>query len=567
METIEEKAVKLYNKNILFLQKNFRAVYDKINLFEQAIENGLYKEIFALEYKDDSYFDLYLEETDTFLYGENSDEYSDKITQTVKFDRNNAFVNTRKTNLIITKFKLDDNVGESSHSYFTPIRNYINKNRKKKEAKFNKIEKFIFIGTGLGLHIPKIAQKIKSKVYLIIEPNIEIFRLSLFVTDYTNLVEDVDNIYFSIADDDNEFIGKFNSFYYNYKQLNHIFKFNIFMDSYNDYFGKIANTLLQLDPLAFPYSIKFASADRLLMNLKNNYKFLDYSKPLLKGYKVCLVAPGPSLNKTIQWLEENHNKVIIVSLGAAVRRLARSNIVADIITSVDPYTVVLTQFENLDEKFYKNSIFLCASNTHPEVLDLFNKDKIFMYPVIVNIGVENLQTISGITVSEVSYALLLLLGVKELYLFGIDAAFDQESGSTHVKEHGSYSKKILQKTDLLQKLSITQDNIIEVEGNKTDTVFTTMHWSAIIGHFREHTKRLNKNTTVYNTSFGAKFEGIPAIDIEEININDKIDKEALNIEIKSIFNDNYLTGLDDEVIEKLTKDLETTKKILKILKT
>ena len=49
------------------------------------------------------------------------------------------------------------------------------------------MDKFIFMGTLLGRHIPKIANKINASSYLILERNLEIFRLSLFTVDYTIL--------------------------------------------------------------------------------------------------------------------------------------------------------------------------------------------------------------------------------------------------------------------------------------------------------------------------------------------------------------------------------------------
>ena len=58
-------------------------------------------------------------------------------------------------------------------------------NQNKRSLK--KIDKFIFLGTLLGRHIPKIAKKVNAKAYLILEKNLEIFRLSLFTVDYTVL--------------------------------------------------------------------------------------------------------------------------------------------------------------------------------------------------------------------------------------------------------------------------------------------------------------------------------------------------------------------------------------------
>ena len=72
---------------------------------------------------------------------------------------------------------------------------------------------FIVFGVVLGIHIPEIIDKMKAKVYHIIEPSLELFRLSLFVTDYSSLFEQ-SQVYFYIADEEQEFTQKFKYIYY-----------------------------------------------------------------------------------------------------------------------------------------------------------------------------------------------------------------------------------------------------------------------------------------------------------------------------------------------------------------
>ena len=54
------------------------------------------------------------------------------------------------------------------------------------------------MGTLLGRHIPRIAQKVDAKMYLVLERNLEIFRLSLFTVDYTLLAKK--GVVFSVMD-------------------------------------------------------------------------------------------------------------------------------------------------------------------------------------------------------------------------------------------------------------------------------------------------------------------------------------------------------------------------------
>ena len=71
----------------------------------------------------------------------------------------------------------------------------------------------------MGRHIPKIAQKVDADMYLVLERNLEIFRLSLFTVDYTILANK--GAIFSIMDDSLEEEKKNIRVYYNrrFKQL------------------------------------------------------------------------------------------------------------------------------------------------------------------------------------------------------------------------------------------------------------------------------------------------------------------------------------------------------------
>ncbi len=50
----------------------------------------------------------------------------------------------------------------------------------KEKRSFKKVDKFIFLGTLLGRHIPKIAEKIDASSYLVLERNLEIFQIVSF---------------------------------------------------------------------------------------------------------------------------------------------------------------------------------------------------------------------------------------------------------------------------------------------------------------------------------------------------------------------------------------------------
>lgn len=71
----------------------------------------------------------------------------------------------------------------------------------KEDKKYEKIDKFIFLGNLLGTQIIDFYNKINFKSCFIYEPNLEIFRLSLFTTNYMQLSKNI-KFTFSIMNDD-----------------------------------------------------------------------------------------------------------------------------------------------------------------------------------------------------------------------------------------------------------------------------------------------------------------------------------------------------------------------------
>ena len=567
--SIQENCINLYNKNMEYFKEHFPELEKKLTTFNHAINYNMYEPVWELEYKEDGYFDIYNIQEKYYYYDTNTVSDAEKIVENYKLDESNSF-NNLKHIVPPDEYEIDkdEDFAESGYKYLFPIYQYINKNSNQ-EHLYTKIDKFIFLGTGVGLHINKLAKKLNAKTYLIIEPNIEIFRLSLFVNDYTTLLDAPEDLFFSIAEVDSDFLKTLDRFHNKFALLNYRFKFHCLTEQYHRYFDIIANTLNQKDPLKFPYNVQLKTLKRNIDYLLDDYRSIVYDNSILKNHKICIVAPGPSLEKGgIEWLKENHDKFIIVSIGAALKKLVKYDIVPDIITSVDPHDITKNQFEIDNEDFFTKPIFLCSTNTHPDIVKKFEKENVYLYPILFNIINHFQSAMGGTTVGEITYALMLILGASEIYLFGTDAALDPDTGATHSKEHIHYRTKQLKKTELLEFNSVTNDDLVEVDGNLRDKVFTTRLFYAVINNYNSFTTRFkNENQTVYNTADGAKLQDIPSIEYEKIDITvDKLDKEQLHEQLKENINRFAQKGFNKENIKSAKNDVKELKKVLKNIK-
>ena len=199
--------------NLAFLSEYDNELYHRVDELSRMIENGTYKERYALEFNmQDGDFDIYDIVNDKYLYNKSPKRFNNDLIRKVDFDEKSSILNVAKHFLYEfqeevdrkDRFEFEDSELVSAMTFndtweYSKITNDFLINRKRR---LKDIKKFIFMGTLLGRHIPRIAKKIDAKIYLVLERNLEIFRLSLFTVDYTILAEN-DGVIFSINDDTN----------------------------------------------------------------------------------------------------------------------------------------------------------------------------------------------------------------------------------------------------------------------------------------------------------------------------------------------------------------------------
>jgi len=92
LEKIQKKAAQTFEKNLDYLQKNQKRVYQKILEFESAVANGYYHERYELEYKD-GYFDVKELDSNNYLYGSDSNSFAKMIAKSIDYKKeDNIFI-------------------------------------------------------------------------------------------------------------------------------------------------------------------------------------------------------------------------------------------------------------------------------------------------------------------------------------------------------------------------------------------------------------------------------------------------------------------------------------------
>jgi hypothetical protein len=531
---IQETLNEIFITNLRFFQVEYPSIYNKIIEFEnQNSEN------YSIEFIDNEFNLLKLDD--------NSNLY-----KTEPFKDANNRINCFNFSSAFSLIKLEKN--ERRNHYENEINAYLYVNQFIENFKNidTDINKFIFIGTLLGVHINDFHNSIKAKSYLIIEPSLEIFRLSMFTTDYKILANE-SKIFFAIEENDlnlEQIINDFLEYKYYFNNLIH---YEISHENNMYLVNKLALIFTHLGEMRYPFSdyllslkrgYSYLKKDKIkILNLSKNYNFLEKEN-------IMFLGAGPSLTEHLDWLLLNKDNFIIVAAAATLKQLELFDIYPDIIITIDGQEEpILNQF-NVSENLYKNSIILSSIKLDNNVYKLLKNTNIFFIQDSMEIF-ENLSSIVGVTVGDMGIEALLRLGAKKLYLLGIDAAIDSKTGKTHINTH--LSSKNIDLNNIHSEKVDFQKNIVYVKGNFEKTVPTFLEYKEMIEEINNKFDLLNKKFKIYNLSHGAYFNNTIPTNVSQINIKKRIDKDLLKksfiTELKQI-SKQKLNDLDFKEIQR-----------------
>ncbi|MCF6340353.1 MAG: DUF115 domain-containing protein [Sulfurimonas sp.] len=560
-----------YLRNLKYFEINHKNVYSKITALESAISQNLYQNRYDLVYKD-TYFDIIELHSSNFLYQSSSIEYAKTVSNSINYKKDSNLFKTYKE-FEINKNKLHEyeNHGIVEHHIngIAPILNYINSNSI--SMPMNKIHKFIFFGVGIGNHITEVANKINSDIYFIVEDDLELFKLSMFITPYYKLAKK-STLLFSVFDSKDEF-NNISEIFLNLEFYhNHYLKYFIMLNHSEEKLKEFHIKIISLSHNLFYYNSILGQYLQPLYYLKNNFNFLNILKSQINdnlGNKpVLFLSAGPSLKKDIKWVKENQNKFLIVALSAVLSILEDENIIPDIVTHLDGFEIAQIHFKKLKSlKFLKNTTFLISARTNTNITNKLNKKNIFFFENGTNYKKE-LGNLSAPCVGSTTFLLLLALGVQNMYLLGLDLALDSQTGKSHSDGHELQEEVDLQKVDEHEDNMAFRNTAIKAEGNFKNTVFTTPDFSLSAESINATTVGFKqKSQNIYNLGDGILFKNTLPIKIKEINLKSlqNIDKNKLKINLLNTFTLNSTDSMQDDELRLIKKYCKYCKKIKRII--
>lgn len=566
-QQLEDALITTYLSNLLFLSEYDRDLYNRIEGLSKEIDSKDYEERYQLEFlKENGDFDIYDRKHKSYIYDKNPIKFNKKAFESIDFNSKGQFMTLDPYDFAAHP-EYDNNefeiscASDSRKLVLNDIQKFVRHLKDDlstaKDRKIKKIKKFIFMGTLLSRHIPGIVKKIKSSHYFVCEKNLEIFRLSLFVFDYTLLVENEGTVVFSIMDDEYDFTSKFRIFHQNNSQYNHTLKYFSTNHNIEKYFDLIFDGIISNRPSSFDYQRILKNVAKHSFERINNRNVIcskiEDNNSIFSKKPVLFVGAGPSFADNIDWIKDNQDYLIIVAMGATYNKLLDFGIRVDIISSLDASYEIIEELQFHEEglKKIKEQIILLSINTHEKIEEKFNKDNLFEFLIMSNLhDKSDLQ--SGYSVGEITSTLLLQLGVEELYLIGLDFSLDQATGQSHSKDSGSSKKEHdLRKVETSFKkdsFSLNSD-LFKVKGNYKDEVFTNRLYNMSLNSL---SKTLNDNAfkdkKIFNLSKnGAFIDKTIFIDKKDFKKNyKKLELTKLKKDLKTSFLNKSKSSLSQD---------------------
>ena len=570
MQEIQQQAAKTYEANMEYFEKNHPELYKRLTTLQTAIDSELYHEKYALEYRNEGYFDIQDLATAAWLYGKDSNNFSKNIVNVTDLKRTGGIFQAQK--FVDFSPEMPDIIDQSQLHFHNALWATIkiveyHKKHISKTDEMNTVFKSIFIGVGLGLHILATVEKLSSKIIFIVEQNLELFRLSLFVTDYAKIAEKR-VLFFSIMDDELTERKTFINFLETGNNYNLYIKHIPFIKDYESFLRRLQTHVLSQSFISYGYSAlllraiespRFIAQGRPFLNLGNFYTDSLFSKK-----PVLFLFSGPSTGKNIEWIVENQKYFIIVSALSTCRLLNKFGIKPDIVVHIDPAEhETLALLEGIDiESFFQNVALVFSSSVFPAVVEKFNKK----YIHFIEQGTEykkDFPNLSSPSVGEYSYALFLVCGISNLYLLGLDLALDPITLSTHSELHPfATSGEIDNEGVNLGYKTATEF----VRGNFLSEVPTLALYKISINEFNRFSNMFKQTwQNVYNLGNGAYLEGTIPLNIKDISIDkyEPINKISLQREMKDFFDSISSAEFREEDKETIKYQINEAKILLK----
>ena len=416
----------------------------------------------------------------------------------------------------------------------------------------NEIPLLIVFGSGLGAHLTRLMTEYQIKHMIVIDVDVEAFRVSTFFHDYvmlsrtamarettlTFIVEpEVDKIamyLMRILNSPNGlppfFIHGASVFY----SVDGDEKFNAVRDT-------IVDTLWEMFYGLGYFDDELISVKHTFDNLAQGFPVYQKANIVPEGAVAIVVGSGPSLDGLLPILRDYGDRAVVFSCGTALSALEAAGITPDFhLEKERPQVVYEVITKTVTPEFAKKIHFLGMNVVHTDIFKHFGgcgivtKSADTMGYLLMQKYVNPDVILSAQpTVTNMGVDFALSAGFKKIYLIGVDLGYrDKEK---HHSPNTAYLNTMPEDDHLKELLSERPSEDMKVPGNFGGEVSTEKAYNMsrkMMGHHITAYPQVQ----VFNMNDGAKIDGAIPLPMEQFSCDSSVEtKERTLIELKKAF--------------------------------
>jgi len=534
--------------------KNLNYFYHNIPQFYELIKNIKTR---RFQIKNDNIYDT---ESNTYFYPVENNK-------SLMYEINKLYANNPMKNDLWTKYFLSKELPYYDEKILPITSKICNKiiDIAKNSESFNNDgyyydKQFLYtttiFGLGSGLHLEYLTQKYKFQSLFVYEPEPEFFAISCYFVDYERIYETLkDKFYLFIKGHiDTKILKKF----YDTRTVSSNFLRLEFITYKSD---KIQNALDEFHLANISNKRGWGSFEDESVGFKNHLKNINKDIPILISTKkidapVCVIANGASLENDIEWIKQNQENMIIVSVGTSIRPLLKAGIQSDFHIEIERMPKLVEILKPSLEQY--KGYFVGASVIDNEHFKIAKHPLMFVRDASSTTGISNYYlNFCSPMVGNTGFSFATHFS-DEVYMVGFDVGFKKDK-RVHAK--GSFYDDKDDKSEGYP-----------VKGNFSNDIYS----NDLLNLSRQNlemTIALMKPKKVYNLSDGAFISGaVPKksanISLNKINKQKQIKKILQNFKVDKIKTINYSQFLElykNKIIELLDKQPKNKQNLTDII--
>ena len=430
----------------------------------------------------------------------------------------------------------------------------------------------VMYGIGLGYHIPELLSKVEIANLIIAEQSEDLFYSSLYTINWATVLEFINEqgmgFNLSIGTDKKDLLSDIHEFSNKYGRF--------LVRGYCDYTHGTGqhNSLLRdyIQDNILRVQLSLGYLDDRLFGISHAAHVLSRPCRLLKrvetgqsiDYPVFIIGSGPSLDKDLDFIAKNQDRVIIFACGSAIEILYRRGIVPDFFVTTERTYELSVPLGMFDTDFLQKVSLISSEVVHPAITALFKEhiiclknDESIYYLLLQDrkyddliYAWESLHLINPL-VANCALSATLALGFKDIYLFGVDNGVGSCAyENTHAKSSGLYALNLKKKDG--SAADATADLDLKLEGNfgsqvKSNALFvqSACNMSILMEHY---IKKQQRDFCVYNCSDGLKIDGTQPLHSADLKLQSAMDKALIK---KALLEHTFVYNITHDEIKAL----------------